>query len=194
MKVLSRILAVTAAACIGSASAASFGLSTIYTGATPAAPAPWLNATVNNTATGVDIMFTAPGLSGTEFVSDWGFKLAAGSAPVLSLPATLPSTQLQVALNAINGPGSSSINPYDDLVFNFENSNSSVNRFQGGETFMVSLTGVSESHFLGSGAHIQGLVNGQSGKAHSVPEPGSALASLLVLGAGGLLLRRRKNV
>ena len=194
MKVLSRILAVTAAACIGSASAASFGLNTIYTGATPSSPAPWLNALVTDTATGVDIVFTAPGLTGTEFVSDWGFQLTAGAAPVLSSPGTLPATQLQVALNAINGPGSSSINPYNDLVFNFENSNSSVNRFQGGETFAVSLTGISEAHFLGSGAHIQGLVNGQSGKAHSVPEPSSALASLFVLGVGGLLLRRRKSV
>jgi MYXO-CTERM domain-containing protein len=170
-----RILAVgVAMATLVSYSASAVTLNSVYTGATP-------NSVLSYDFTGGVLELTVTGTSLTEFVSDWGFDID-GTTTGWSIESFSG-----VADPTLVSPSHPSLNPLNfNLSFAFQNP-AGDGRFQAGDSIRISLPSVTA--ITGSGAHVQGIEGGLSGKV-SVPEPSAALAGLVALGMGAALRRR----
>lgn len=171
LKVLAVAVALSA---MVSYSASAVTLNSVYTGATPD------NVLSYEFAGGVlDLSMT--GTSLTEFVSDWGFDIVGDTAGWSILSAS------GVAAPTLNIPSHPSLNPMDFIIsFAFQNA-AGDGRFQAGDSIQIGLPNV--TGITGSGAHVQGIEGGLSGKV-SVPEPSSMLAGLAALGLGFVVRRR----
>jgi hypothetical protein len=70
------IAALLASATSASAASFTFNLSTVYDGATPTGPAPYLSATFADVSPNVvELTFNAANLNGSEYVTEWDFNL-----------------------------------------------------------------------------------------------------------------------
>lgn len=212
--------------CAGTAAMAgtvTFDLDTVFTGAAPGGTGPWLRACfAQNGANSVRLTLTSLLTADSEFVSKWGFNLDPSLTPNVAITGWSVASGVAPTGVAVRGSDqfSNSVkmatNIYFDIMLSFATSNSNpAARFSKGDTTVIDFAGIGltpedfaftavgkqgqnptvTSH--GSGAHVQGLANGQSGHVTNgdpptiqfvpVPSAGAlAAAGLMALG-----LRRR---
>jgi hypothetical protein len=165
-----------ALASLVSYSASAVTLNSVYTGATP------LNQ-LSYVLAGDVLTMSMTGDSATEFVSKWGFNLS--TDPSLVTIGTLNG----LSAPTISIPGAPSLNPMDfQFSLDFQTA-AGDGRFGTGNSISINLpTG---TQIFGTGAHVQGIDGGLSGKV-TVPEPSAALAGLLALGLGVVMKRRMR--
>lgn len=189
-----------------------------YTGGTPAAPAPWLRATLidttYNSSDSVFLRIEAIGLSGSEFVSTWAFNLTSSIDPgtvsftEVSRQNYLGSSVPQAgSQNRVNGGGGFKL----DFDLNLPTSQGS--RFGAGSvlTYRLDRAGGLNIYDLlvaatsgGNGssmsvAHIQALDGGDSVwvsagdsfTATPVPEPSTYAAGVAMAAIGAWTARRQ---
>jgi hypothetical protein len=155
-------------------SASAVTLNSVYTGATPDSVLSY------EFADGI-LDLSMSGTSLTEFVSNWGFDIDGDTAGWSILSSS------GVAAPTLDIPGHPSLNPMRfNIGFAFQKA-AGDGRFQAGDSIRIGLPNVNA--ITGSGAHVQGIEGGLSGKV-SVPEPSSILAGLVALGMG-IVVRRR---
>ncbi len=188
-------------------------LNYVFSGATPAASAPWLTLKLEDrNPTTVRLTMDAAGLSGQEFVSAWYVNFnpvlnATGlNFSIISNPTQLSNGNIDTGTNAFKADGDGKY----DILFDFPPPPGAfAAKFTAGEKVVVDVSrasGLSTSDFLyqsvessGNGvyftaAHIQGIGNDSAWVgASAIPEP-----STYALMAGGVVLgyvfvRRRKN-
>ncbi len=163
-----------------SAAVVTLDLNVVFTGGTPAGPAPYISATFDDSIGGGQVRLTmsALNLASSEFVTQWLFNLDP------SLDADL-LTFTQVSSDAVvdsaaggNDAFHTASNNFDlEFQFAMSNSGGGANRFKDGETVVYDLgyTGAGtldafsfEAANLDDGllslAHVQGLANGGSSK------------------------------
>lgn len=189
---------------------------TAFSGSNPSGS---ITATFTDVAGGVQLVMSASGLSGSEFIGEWDFN-ADPSLDLSQLSITFDSGQAAQTVGKntdsfkADGTGGSF-----DIQFAFATANNDPNRFTAGETstYLFSYAGngtfnANSFNFLSanspgnnpdisvSAAHVQaidadptsGWVKGTVDPGAPVPEP----STILLLGSGvvGLtLLRRRKK-
>jgi hypothetical protein len=195
-------------------------LGTTFTGADPSGSGPWITATFDQqNATTVRLTLTSNLNSSSEFISDWLFNfnpsknLAGLSFAKISATVTEDPT-IGKSLNGfqLNGPSGNF-----DISFSFATSNSGggTKRFSQGDSVVYDISlagGLLESDFnFGSndsdfdpapksGAHVQGIANGGSGKISDggnnnvVPAPAGLilLATAVPVFALRRLVRRKQ--
>ena len=192
-----------------SGSVVSYDLSIEFSnGTAPVGSPPWLSVIFDDggTAGSVDLTLTATNLTDAEFISHWMFNLDPALDPTslaISAPAKTgafgdPSVSTGVDSFKADGDG------FYDIEILFPVDAGLANRFSAGDAAQFAITGIptltaGSFDFLstpsgGQGtyptaAHAQGIgeLNDLSGWV-TVPEPASL--TLLVIGAGGMLLRR----
>jgi hypothetical protein len=164
-----------ALASLVSYSASAVTLNSVYTGATP-------DSTLSYTLSDNLLTLFMEGESTTEFISKWGFTL--NTTDLTGLGVNFSST---VAAPSLSIPGHPSLNPLDfQFSLDFQTS-AGPGRFGVGDSISINLPAGAEVR--STGAHVQGIAGGLSGKV-TVPEPSAALAGLLALGLGVVLKRR----
>ena len=190
-----------------------------FSGATPpAGPGPWLSASFTNTGVNtVQLVMSAGGLVGTEFVDDWLFNLdpllSAGDLSFAFVSGGSTANAVNLGTNAFQADGDGLY----DIQLDFPPPPGTFTaKFTAGElvTYNITYTGAGsfdENSFdflsapagghgpFKSAAHVQGIGTdgGQSGWVNDcvpTPEP----SSMLLLGMGltaasGMLVRRRKG-
>lgn len=192
----------TVAFSASSASAVTFNLSSVYTGATPGGTAPWVTVNITDVAANkvnISVSHNATSVAG-QFISDLYLNLNPFVASVTvsnEVNANKRNGAIGLSLDGINGAAG---NVFDmNISFVTSNSGGGVNRLKPGEVWSADLTGagLAASNFLALnnkgnevGAHLQGIPGGLSSHITTVPEPGTIAA----LGLGAVaLIRRRKS-
>jgi len=192
------------------ASTITFPMSVEFSGGTPPIGAsPWLTATFDDggSAGSVDLTLETTNLTGTEFVFQWTFNLDPALDPTdleFSAPTKIgafANPTVSLGTNAFMADGDGRY----DVKVAFENSDGPPTRFGAGDTVIYTITGIptltaSSFDFLSepagghgpypTAAHVGAIPpDGNSGWI-TTPEP--AALSLVALGAGLLLGRRRR--
>lgn len=208
------IMATAFASSPGRAAVISFDLDNTVEGS---APTGFPTATFTDTGAGmVNLMISAAGLSGGEFLSSIFFNYS-GNASALSFTRTGgdgPTEGFDIGLgsNSFDTPGNQGL---FDIAIDFGNRNQDSIRFDAGETLTFSITGsglmasmfnVASAPQQGTSnfalARIQGIATGEGsasvadgdgsgGGGLPVPEPGAL--GLLGLGVVALGLSRRRK-
>lgn len=199
--------------CQANAATVTYGLGTLYTGATPSGSAPYVTLAFddNNTTNNVTLTIGTAGLTpGTQFISNLWFNVLGNPALTITMVANPNVTAPVVTQKANGGNTGNAANGYNNVFdVRLEFANSGSGRFDAGETAVFNITcgacGLTAASFADTASgnsgnifnavHVQGLPQGLSGHltggSSSVPEPGTyALIGSALLGLG--LLRRRK--
>jgi hypothetical protein len=211
------ITALLASAPVASAASFTFNLSTVYDGATPTGPAPYLTATFADVSPNVvELTFNAGNLLGTEYVTEWDFNLDPAINPI-SLVGNVAHTGGLAAssIDFRNANNEFKAGPSDfyDIEFIFPKANSGdrlgIQVIQSIYQFTLPGLTAASFNFIAQGgngpdyysaAHVQGIGPNSSWIASGpgvefddeqpspVPEPGSF--ALLGIGGIGLIARR----
>ena len=200
---------------VASGAVVSFDLSIEFSGATPpVGAAPWLNATFDDEGSSGSVLLTltTPGLTDIECVSNWMFNLDPSLDPTnlqFSAPTKTGSFDdplISTVVDNFKADGAG----YFDIWFAFTTGGGSDlnKRFGVGDaveyTITTTETGASltaesfdflctpadHGPFL-TAAHVQSIGGDEDSGWTTAPEP--ATLSLLTIGGGLLLIRRRKR-
>ncbi len=193
----------------------SFDMSVAWNGASPEGAAPWLNATFDDQGAAGDVILTitAVNLTLTEKVWGWYFNLDPLLDPdqlIFSGPSKsgngagpwFDDPDILTGSNAFKADGDGSF----DLLIQFETADGGTHSFEAGDSVEYTISGIgslmansfyymSDPEPGGAGeyittAHVLGIGEAAISGWVTIPEP----AMICLLGLGGLLLRRRKNV
>lgn len=195
-----------AAGMISANAAIEMGLGTkIDSGNSPSGAAPWLMAKFIDNGDGtLNLELTTPGLSATEFISDWNFNSTLSETQISALSITeVTKSGIGTIGVDLNPPIQGSLNGLGfDFGTSYPTANDDPNRFQGGDyvTFLIDHPSINLTlaHFTAttadgwySAAHIQNLdAGGGSVKIGTkdlrdtttvVPEPSTYIAGGLAL-------------
>jgi hypothetical protein len=205
-------------ASIGLSSGATIlNIADVYTGATPAADAPWVTITATTVDTRADghwadvinlNVVASPTITQTEFISNLALTLDD------SVDASNTNLQVEAIYGWWNGPASVSVNPDgvsvgggDTLDLSVEFITANINdggfRFKDNKSFDLTVTytgpeALTDENVFGDDpvavVHIQGIADGDSGWASSTPPSIPEPDVTMLLGGVALLglLRRRK--
>jgi hypothetical protein len=195
----------------GALRAAPLEYDVLFSGSSPAGPAPWLTAAFSDAEGGVTLTLSTDGLSPGEFVGKkgWYFNFNDDKIDVLDdLQFTHVSgnaaDRIDVGVDGFKADGGG----YYDLRFAWNNRPAA--RLGEGMTVVYRIDGVeglTASDFIGylsapsggqgewwSAAHVQGIQGGGSGWVAAIPEPATVtLAGLGVLAAAFWAGRRRRR-
>ena len=191
------------------AGAVQYQLNLEYSGGTsPAGPAPWLTATLEDVASGVlntvQLTLSASGLSANEFISSWYFNFNPQYTSLVfpdAVGGNGPAGTLQPIIQNAYGAGPAA---GFDIEFDFPTAgDSNTNRFSAGETVVYTFDGIgltaADFNYQNAGgagpffsaAHVQSIGSGSGsgwigtgGDTVPVPEP----SGILLLGMGFLAL------
>ncbi len=193
----------------------SFDMSVEFSGATPpVGAAPWLNATFDDggSAGSVTLTLTTPGLTGVECVSNWMFNLDPGLEPTNLLFSSPTKTGIfddPVIYTGVDDFKADGAGDFDIwIAFETGGGVGSNERFGAGEAveYTITTTEIGASltaesfDFLctpadhgpfPTAAHVQSIGDNEDSGWTTAPEP--ATLSLLAVGGGLLLIRRRKR-
>jgi hypothetical protein len=118
---------------VASSATLVFNLDTLFSAgsAAPSASTPWLTVTAKDVGETVELTFTAPGLTGSEYVDDWYMNLAVedfnkvGYSRSSAIPTTFVEPTIKIGSNAfVAGPDGSY-----GLFFDFANGGGDNARF-----------------------------------------------------------------
>lgn len=162
----------------------TFDLGSVITGPKPSDAGTWLKADFSDVGSKiVTLTLTAPGLTGNEFVSMWGFNSAIAISQLDVIQTGTPAGEVITKMKDLNSFG---------LTFGFEFPPPGDGRFITGNSVTYTFTrkdgGALDSDNFNyktdggyySVAHIQNIGN-DSAKITAVPEPSTYLAGMFAM-------------